>query len=74
MLLGRLKYIQVNLLYPNLVCLMSRWLLKSWKDINNHLLIKFQQNWFKLEEGEWVLMFVNLLILFWIKMNWPQKW
>jgi len=73
MLLGRLKYMQLNLLYPNLVSLMFRWLLKNCKDINNQLLIKFQQNVFKPEEGEWVLIFVNLLILFWIKMNWPKN-
>jgi len=51
MFLGRLEYIQLNLLYPNLVSLIFRWLLESCKDINNQLLIKFQQNRFKPEEG-----------------------
>jgi len=42
MLLGRLKYIQMNLLYLNLFSLVFRWLLKSWKDVNNQLMIKFK--------------------------------
>jgi hypothetical protein len=47
-----------------LVPLKLRWLLKSYKVTSRLVLITFQENWLKREEGQFFLRSINLLILF----------
>jgi hypothetical protein len=65
MMLGRPKYIQLSHQYLSLALRRLILLLKSWKDINNHVLIKFRKN----SSKHRVMWSTNFLIIFWIRKN-----
>jgi hypothetical protein len=59
MLLGRCKYTKLSHYYLSLVLFRLNLLLKSWKDMNDQVLIKFRQNWFKNNVKHYILGFIN---------------
>jgi hypothetical protein len=63
---GRLKYIQHNYWCLSSVLVNLRWLLKSLKGTNHHIVTKFQQKWLMQEVGQSALISINH-ILFGVK-------